>query len=141
MSEEDAAFYEEPFAFIEKHVKPYRQRLNVNGDSAVRAKNEREIWWRHARPRPKMRRAMAGLRRYIATPMVSSYRTFDFLPSILLPDQKLVVFSRDDDAFLGILHPVFIICGRLQLAPGLEPVMTLLTRIQPSLKHFLFQRG
>jgi type II restriction/modification system DNA methylase subunit YeeA len=104
MSEADAALYERPFAFIEKHVKPYRQRRNADGEFAVRAKNEREIWWRHARARPKMRRTMAGLERYIATPMVSSYRTFDYLPAIVLPDQKLVMFSRDDDAFLGILQ-------------------------------------
>ena len=51
-----------------------------------------------------MRRTIAGLERYIATPMVSSYRTFDYLPTIVLPDQKLVVFSRDDYAFLGILQ-------------------------------------
>lgn len=36
--------------------------------------------------------------------MVSSYRTFDFLPSSVLPDQKLVVFARSDFAFLGMLH-------------------------------------
>ena len=51
-----------------------------------------------------MRRALAGLKRYIATPMVSSYRTFDYLPTSVLPDQKLVVFARDDDAFLGVLQ-------------------------------------
>ena len=104
ISEADAALYERPFALIEKTVKPYRQRLSADGQFAVRAKNEREIWWRHARARPKMRRVLEGLTRYIATPMVSSYRTFDYLPASMLPDQKLVVFGRDDDAFLGILQ-------------------------------------
>jgi type II restriction/modification system DNA methylase subunit YeeA len=104
MSEADAALYERPFGFIEKQVKPYRQRRNEDHEFAVRARNEREIWWRHARARPAMRRALAGLERYIATPMVSSYRTFDYLPAMLLPDQKLVVFARDDDAFLGIVQ-------------------------------------
>jgi hypothetical protein len=84
--------------------KPFRQRLKEDGTFAVRADNEREIWWRHARARPKMRKALTGLDRYIATPMVSSYRTFDYLPVSVLPDQKLVVFSRSDEAFLGILQ-------------------------------------
>ncbi|MFG1188630.1 class I SAM-dependent DNA methyltransferase [Xanthobacter flavus] len=104
LSEADAALYEAPYAHIEKIVKPYRQRRNEDGSFAVRAKNEREIWWRHARPRPAMRRTMSNLKKYIATPMVSSYRTFAFLPSSLLPDQKLVAFARDDDVFLGILQ-------------------------------------
>ena len=104
ISETAAALYERPFSFIETHVKPFRHRLKRDGTFAVRAKSEREIWWRHARARPKMRKALAGLDHYIATPMVSSYRTFDYLPASVLPDQKLVVFARSDDAFLGILH-------------------------------------
>lgn len=36
--------------------------------------------------------------------MVSSYRTFEFLPVSVLPDQKLVAFSKDDLAFLGVLQ-------------------------------------
>jgi type II restriction/modification system DNA methylase subunit YeeA len=107
MSEAEAALYERPFALIESRVKPYRQRLNGEGEFAVRAKNEREIWWRHARARPKMRRKLEGLSNYIATPMVSSYRIFDYLPSSVLPDQKLVVFCRNDDTFLGILQSRF----------------------------------
>jgi type II restriction/modification system DNA methylase subunit YeeA len=104
MSAADAAFFEEPFHYIEQTVRPFRQRKKKDGTFAVRANNEREIWWRHARARPAMRRALQGLSRYIATPMVSSYRTFGFLDAAVLPDQKLVVFSRDDDFFLGILQ-------------------------------------
>jgi len=104
ISQADAALYEQPFAIIEENVKPYRHRVNSDGAFAVRAKNEREIWWRHARPRPKMRKSLVGLKHYIATPMVSSYRTFDYLPASVLPDQKLVVFAREDDAFLGVLQ-------------------------------------
>jgi len=103
-SETEAAFYQSPFTYIEQRVKPYRFRLNEAGHYAVRAKGEREIWWRHARPRPAMRKALAHLEKYIATPMVSSYRTFGFLGSSILPDQKLVVFAKDDECFLGILH-------------------------------------
>jgi type II restriction/modification system DNA methylase subunit YeeA len=101
---EEAAMYEQPFAHLNTFVRPYRQRLKEDGSFAVRATTEREVWWRHARPRPAMRKALAQLERYIGTPMVSSYRTFGFLPSSILPDQKLVVFARDDLTSLGILH-------------------------------------
>jgi type II restriction/modification system DNA methylase subunit YeeA len=39
--------------------------------------------------------------------MVSSYRTFGMLHIGVLPDQKLVVFARDDFAFMGVLHSRF----------------------------------
>ncbi len=104
MTVEEASFYEAPFRIIEGRVKPYRFRLNKQGEFAVRAKNEREIWWKHARARPAMRQAMKKLHRYIATPMVSSFRTFGFLETSILPDQKLVTFNRDDYTSLGLLH-------------------------------------
>ncbi|MQB34745.1 class I SAM-dependent DNA methyltransferase [Rhizobium rhizogenes] len=106
-SEQDAALYEQPFSHVEAKVKPFRFRLKNDGSFAVRAKNEREIWWRHARPRPSMRNALSGLSNYIATPMVSSFRTFDILHSGVLPDQKLVVFARNDLPFFGILQSHF----------------------------------
>lgn len=106
-TEEESAFFEAPFKHIEQNVKNYRQRLKKDGTFAVRAKNEREIWWRHARPRPTMRKALSNLKRYISTPMVSSYRTFDMLDISILPDQKLVSYAKDDFTFLGILHSKF----------------------------------
>lgn len=106
-SERDAAMYEKPFQYILERVKPYRQRRKEDGSFAVRAKGEREIWWRHARSRPGMRKALLDLNRYIATPMVSSYRTFDFLHSSVLPDQKLVIFAKESLVFLGILESKF----------------------------------
>ena len=107
MSEHEASFFEAPFEHIRATVKGYRQRLKDDGTFAVRAKNEREIWWRHARPRPALRKAVAHLHRYIATPMVSTYRNFGFLETSILPDQKLVVFARDDFTFFGILESRF----------------------------------
>lgn len=107
MSVEDAAYYEEPFRKLECEVKPYRQRKKEDGSFEVRAKNEREKWWLHARSRPTMRKAFIGLSKYIATPMVSSTRTFDVLPIQILPDQKLVAFRKYDFTTLGILQSGF----------------------------------
>ena len=107
MTCEQAAPYEKPFQHIDDKVRPYRHRKKADGSFSVRAKNERETWWRHARPRPAMRKALSTVERFIATPMVSSYRTFGFLDASILPDQKLVVFARDDFTTLGILHSHF----------------------------------
>ncbi|SMD06917.1 hypothetical protein SAMN06297251_12341 [Fulvimarina manganoxydans] len=54
-----------------------------------------------------MRKALEALDHYIATPMVTSYRNFGFLHKAILPDQKLVIFVRDDFAFFGILESRF----------------------------------
>ena len=104
MSQHDAALYEAPFEHLLATVKPYRQRKNESGEFAVRANNEREKWWLHARARPAMRKELKNLDKYIATPMVTSYRNFGFLPASVLPDQKLVVFARNDLTFFGLLE-------------------------------------
>ncbi len=99
----DAIQYEAPFDYVEKNVKPYRQRLKENGKFEVRRKNHREKWWVHAEARPGMRSSLNSIERYIATPMVSSTRVFFFLPVCIVPNQKLVIFPRDDLTALGIL--------------------------------------
>jgi len=95
-SEKDAALYQEPFEYVKAKVRPFR------------AKNKRdtyrERWWIHAEPRPAMRDGMAGLKRYIATPRVSKHRLFVWEPVTTLPDSALIIFLREDDYFLGVLH-------------------------------------
>jgi len=51
-----------------------------------------------------MRHALDRCRRYIATARVAKHRLFVFLAGDVLPDGALVVFARDDDYFLGVLH-------------------------------------
>ena len=99
MSEPEAALYEMPFAYIEKHVKPVRKRN--------RERESREFWYRHWRPRPAMWRALKGLSRYIATPTVAKHRLFAWYDTRICPDHQLIVISRDDDTTFGILHSRF----------------------------------
>ena len=99
MPEAEASLYESPFEHVVKNVKPISEK---NSDAIV-ALN----WWRLARPRTDMRVALAGLRRYIATPAVSKHRTFVWLDETILPDQALLAFARADDATFGILHSRF----------------------------------
>ncbi len=56
---EMAALYEMPIRHVEERVKPAR-------DKNKRA-SYREKWWIHAEPRPRMRAALSGLERFLAT--------------------------------------------------------------------------
>jgi type II restriction/modification system DNA methylase subunit YeeA len=96
MSAADAALYEQPFAWVEQHVKPERMK---NNRAAYR-----ERWWIHVEPRPAMRAAVRSLKRYIATSRVAKHRIFAWLRGETLPDSRLYVFARDDDYFFGVLH-------------------------------------
>ncbi len=94
MSEEEAALYEMPYEHARRHVLPMRS-------AALTTTKE---WWRHERPGHSMRRALAGLERYVATPALAKHRLFVWLPRIVLADHQLVVFARDDDYTFGVLH-------------------------------------
>jgi type II restriction/modification system DNA methylase subunit YeeA len=96
MTEAEAAFYAAPFSKILAEVKPTR--------SDLRRDNHRRYWWRHGEARPGMRRALAPLSRYIATPRVAKHRIFVWLASVIIPDTRLVVIARNDDATFGLLH-------------------------------------
>ncbi len=96
MSLEQASLYAEPFAYVEREVKPVRENS--------RNAREREFWWIHRRPAPDMRKAVAELRRFIVTPSVSRHRLFVWLEHPTLPDHQLIAIARDDDYFFGVLH-------------------------------------
>ncbi len=92
----EAALYEAPFELV-------RQRVQ-----GVRAANKREAyaerWWLHVEPRSGMRAALAGLRRYVATPTTSKHRLFVWLEARVLPHNALIAVARDDDYTFGVLH-------------------------------------
>ncbi len=94
-----AAAYEKPHKVVVERVKPHR---DVNRDKWLR-KN----WWRPQRMRPEMRQATTDLTRFIVTPTTSKHRVFAWLHFPILPDHKLIVFTREDDLFLGFLHSKF----------------------------------
>jgi hypothetical protein len=93
---EEASKYEAPFEYINKVVKPERIINN--------RKSYREKWWLFAETRPAMRRALNGLSRYIGTSMVSKHLIFSWIPSDIIPANLLIIFSRQDDYFFGILQ-------------------------------------
>jgi hypothetical protein len=81
---------------VKQHVKP--KRMSVKRDVY------RERWWIHAEPRPAFRKAVAGLKRYIATPRVSKHRLFTWVQPEVLPDSALIAVASDDDYVFGVLH-------------------------------------
>ena len=95
--EEDAALYEMPFEYIREHVKPVRATARSGDRTGV-------SWWLHQRPRPAMREAINVLSRFIGTPTVAKHRLFVWVDGATLPDHQIIVFARDDDYFLGVLH-------------------------------------
>lgn len=106
---EEAAGYEAPFGHVLEHVYPARQ--------SVSQASSRERWWLYERPRPEMRRAIAGLARYAVTPRVAKHRIFAWLDADILPDTRLYVFPREDDYFFGILHSRVHEAWTLAMAP------------------------
>jgi len=108
----DAALYERPFTFVTEHVKPTR--------IGKREARTNECYWLFQWSRPVMRKAIAALTRFIATPEVAKYRVFVTLPAAAIADKNLVVIARADDATFGILHSRFHELWSLRLGTSLE---------------------
>ena len=99
MTEESAALYDVPYNYVKQHVKPLR-------DENRRA-TRRYNWWLHGETIPALRKKMSALSRVIVTPMVSKHRLFAWMPVSVLPDQRLMVICREDDATFGVLQSIF----------------------------------
>ena len=95
----DAALYEEPFRWVEEHVRPTWNEQREAG--------RREQWWLHHRPRPNMWAAIRGLSRYIVTPRVAKYRLFVWIDPRVCPDSATIAIARDDNTTFGVLHSRF----------------------------------
>jgi hypothetical protein len=89
MPEREAALYEAPFEYVRQHVWPER----VGNRRAAYA----ERWWLHVEPRSGMRKALAGLPRYLATPIVTKHRLFVWLTPDVLADQALNLARAVED--------------------------------------------
>ncbi|MDA8230845.1 MAG: class I SAM-dependent DNA methyltransferase [Magnetospirillum sp.] len=99
MGESTASFYEAPFEYVRKVVKPER-------DKNRREKRQR-FWWQHGETTPGLRAAIRPLSRFIATPRVAKHRLFVWLDKSVLPDTRVVAIARADDTTFGILHSRF----------------------------------
>jgi len=110
--------YPEVYQHLLNSVKPERERNN-------RA-SYRDNWWIFGEPRRELRPALAKLRRYIVTVETMRQRSFLFLETTILADNKLVCFALDDAWFLGVLSSSYHVRWAIQsggwLGAGNDPV-------------------
>jgi type II restriction/modification system DNA methylase subunit YeeA len=111
-TEAGAAFYEAPFAHVQKNVLPHR----------LKVRNQREVaqWWLFSRALPAVRTALDPLDRFIVTPALAKHRVFAWLKHGLYPDHQLIAIARDDDTTFGILHSRFHELWSLRMGTSLE---------------------
>lgn len=64
-------------------------------------------WWQFGRSNEDMRAALAGLSRFLVTPMTSRHRIFSWLPAEVVPDQGLIVIATDDAFVLAVLSSAY----------------------------------
>jgi hypothetical protein len=67
-----------------------------------------------------MRRALAPLTRFIATPTVAKHRVFVWMVHPTLPDHQVIAVARSDDYFFGVLHSKAHELWALRLGTSLE---------------------
>jgi len=96
---ETRAKYPAVFQHVLTHVKPERDAKAGTPDGATYAK----LWWIFGKPRQELRRALAGLSRYITTVETAKHRWFEFLDADILPDNRLIIFATEDAFHLGVL--------------------------------------
>jgi hypothetical protein len=66
----------------------------------------KEKWWIFAEPRPAMRAAIAGLRRFIVTPYTAKFRPFVFIDTEVIPDAMAYAITLSDAFHLGVLSSI-----------------------------------
>jgi hypothetical protein len=93
-----------------------------------RRSSYREKWWLFAEPRPAMRKALAGLSRYVGTPYTAKHRPFIFLDSNIVPDAMVYAIASADAFVLGALssriHVVWALAAGGRLGIGNDPRYT-----------------
>jgi hypothetical protein len=110
------------YQWVFERVKPERDAKASSKDGAAYAR----LWWVHGKPRPEMRKQLAGLPRYIATVETAKHRTFQFLDASILPDNKLIAIATADAFHLGVLssslHGSWALAAGSWLGVGNDPV-------------------
>src|SRR5205823_62021 len=112
MTEKQFALYEGPYMHAVCFIKPQRDKN--------KREHRRVNWWLHAETCPGMRLALAPMSRFLTTPRVSKFRIFSWQESVVLADDGIYVFARDDDYFFGVLHSRFHEVWSLKLGTRLE---------------------
>jgi hypothetical protein len=117
LSETEAKAWPTLFDIVRTRVKPER---DTNPD-----RGRRTYWWRLGRTNAELRKAVAGLPRFIVTLEASKHRFFVFLPREIAPDGSLVCIACDDFFVLAVLsaqaHVVWSLAAGGRLGVGNDP--------------------
>lgn len=117
--EERAKKYRLPYEWIEKHVKPERQRLKNNGEFSLRPPLPQR-WWQYADKRPALYHtvglghhfekhprgwdsASAPLKQVFCLSRVTKYLALAVVPSNQVWSERLIVFAGQSLEFMGLL--------------------------------------
>ncbi len=102
---------------VTDRVKPAR---DANSDRGIR-----ENWWRFHRIRHELRKAIAGLPRFIVTVETTKHRVFTFLDAGTAPDHSLICIATPDASHFGVLsstiHVVWALAAGARLGVGNDP--------------------
>ena len=82
---EKAKEYDDPFAIVEKKVKPFR--------ATQKQKKFRELWWNYASHRPGLMRAIRGYKRCFASARTTKHLNFSAMPTNYVFSDAINVFS------------------------------------------------
>lgn len=109
MSQNEAALFEAPFAYLRDAIDEENANREENGKKPLRGRETRALdgWWLHQRSRPEMRVALSPFDRFILTPRVSKFRIFVWSDKSVLADSAIIAIGKDDDTTFGILHSRF----------------------------------
>ncbi len=96
------------FPEVYQHVlETVKESKDKEGRPDGRDVNNREAykqnWWIFGEPRSELRAALAGLQRYIATPVTPKHRVFVVVDIEYMPDDALMCFAEEDLHILGVL--------------------------------------
>lgn len=112
MNESMATLYAEPFAIVDKNVRPTRERS--------KRESRRTRWWQHGETGDWMRSMMGAHTRFIAMAQTAKYVLFRWHDFVVYPEPTLIVFARSDDYFFGVLHSRFHEVWALRMGTRLE---------------------
>jgi hypothetical protein len=101
------------FDHLYRTVKPERD--------SNRREYRRQNWWLFGENNPDFRAALAGLRRFVATPETSKHRLFQFLGDGILPDNTVTAVCSDDSYVLGVLSSRMHVLWALAAGGALGP--------------------
>ena len=120
-AEEVRSRYPATYQWVLERVKPERDAKAHSADGAAYAR----LWWLHGKTRSELRKALAGLPRYIATTETAKHRLFQFLDASIAPDNMVICIALADAYTLGVLssqvHVVWALAAGSRLGVGNDP--------------------